>query len=143
MSDCCSSSSETAPPRKHACPVNGVTYPEVSVKTILHHIRDPWLWAEKKQGYYYCDDPDCNVVYFGEDGSVILTSQMRGTIGAKDASADSPLCYCFGIAKKAALSDPSIKEYVIQKTKSGLCSCATSNPSGRCCLKDFPRDQKR
>lgn len=24
----------------------------------------------------------------------------------------------------------------------GLCSCETSNPSGRCCLKDFPRGEQ-
>jgi hypothetical protein len=28
---------------------------------------------------------------------------------------------------------------VMAQTKAGLCSCDTSNPSGRCCLKDFPK----
>ncbi len=139
MSNCSSSSCGTTPSRKHACPVNGVACSEVSTKAILHHIQDPWKWAGPEQRYYFCEDPNCDVVYFGEDGLTISKSQMRGTVGIKDASADSLVCYCFGVSKQAAESDPSLKEYVIQKTRLGLCACETSNPSGRCCLKDFPR----
>lgn len=143
MSDCCSPSCGTKRPRKHRCPANGVEYSEVSVKTMLHHMRMPWAWAEKKQGYYFCEDPNCDVVYFGEDGSVINKSGVRTSIGVKEFSEDSPLCYCFGISKADFLSNPSLRDFVIQKTQSGLCSCETSNPSGRCCLKDFPRNAQR
>ena len=143
MSDCCSSScSAAAPPKKHKCPVNGIEYAEVSARTIIHHIKNPWQWTEKKQGYYFCEDPNCDVVYFGEDGSVISRSEVRTAIGIKDKSSDSLVCYCFGVSKAEAISNPSIKDYVIQSTRIGLCSCETSNPSGRCCLKDFPRDKK-
>jgi len=72
MSDCCHSECATELPlRTHVCPVNGQEYKSVAMKTILHHINSPWEWTEKKQGYYFCDDPNCDVVYFGEDNSVI------------------------------------------------------------------------
>jgi len=143
MSDCCSSSCCTAAsPKKYKCPVNGIECVEVSAKTIIHHIKNPWQWTEKKQGYYFCKDPDCDVVYFGEDGSVIPKSAVRTVIGIKDKSSDSLACYCFGVSKTEAISNPSIEDYVTQNTRVGLCSCETSNPSGRCCLKDFPRDKK-
>jgi hypothetical protein len=111
------------------------------VKTILHHIQNPSLWAGEEQAYYFCEDPHCDVVYFGEDGACILKSQVRSTIGLKDLSPDSLVCYCFGISKRAALLDPSRREYVVQETRRRHCSCETSNPSGRCCLKDFPRNR--
>ena len=142
MSDCCSASCGSKPPRKHRCPVNGVEYSEVSVKTILHHMTMPWTWSDKKQGYYFCEDPNCDVVYFGEDGSVINRSEVRTTVGVKESSGDAPLCYCFGISKEDFNSNPSLRDFVVQKTKGGLCSCETSNPSGRCCLGDFPRTAK-
>jgi len=141
MDDCCSLSGNAVPPKKSKCPVNAADCIEVSVQTIMHHIREPWQWAEKNQGYYFCEDPACDVVYFGEDGSVISKYDVRGIVGRKSQSPDALICYCFGVSRADALSNPASREYVIGKTKNGLCSCKTSNPSGRCCLKDFPRNK--
>lgn len=137
MSACCS---PTAPhPNKHRCPRNGIEYAEVFAHTIRHHLAQPELWQDHGRRYFFCDDPGCDVVYFGDDGSVILKSQLRTTVGVKEADDDSPLCYCFDITRAAALADPALKDSVVEKTRRGLCSCETSNPSGRCCLKDFPK----
>lgn len=138
MADCrFSSKCKTDRPDKHRCPANGVEYAEVSGRTIAHHIKHSWLWNDKGQRYFFCDDPDCDVVYFGVDDSVILKSQLRTKVGAKDASDDAMLCYCFGITKFDARNDPSIRDFVVEQTKFGFCSCDTCNPSGRCCLKEF------
>lgn len=143
MSDCCLSPPGVAAPRKHTCPVNGIECAEVPVRTILHHLKRPWAWKEERQRYFFCDAADCDVVYFGEDGSTIPKAEVRSTVGIKETSLDSPLCYCFGISQLDAAADPALREFVMQKTQLGLCSCATSNPSGRCCLKDFPRGEQR
>jgi hypothetical protein len=141
MTDCCSSAGCTAVhPKKRRCPANGIEYAEVSARTIAHHIKQSWKWPDNGQRYYFCDDPACDVVYFGEDGSVILKSQLRTLVGVKEASGDAPLCYCFGVTRADAQSDPHIRDFVAAQTKLGLCSCDTSNPSGRCCLKYFPRE---
>jgi Zinc binding domain len=139
MSDCCSTDKHTLSPKKSKCPVNGMEYIAVSAQTISHHIKSSWKWEEKKQGYYFCDDPACDVVYFGEDGSVVSKQALRQPVGIKEASPESLICYCFGVTKSAAAAEPNVRDYVIQQTKTGMCSCETSNPSGRCCLKDFPR----
>ncbi|MBW8458620.1 MAG: hypothetical protein K0M58_09280 [Thiobacillus sp.] len=140
MADCCSFfDRKAAHPSKHLCPVNGIEYTEVSARTIAHHIKHSWQWHGAAQRHFFCDDPACEVVYFGDDDSVILKSQLRTTVGVKEVSGDSLLCYCFGVTKADALSDSGIKDFVITQTKLGLCSCDTSNPSGRCCLKGFPR----
>jgi len=126
-------------PRKLTCPVNGKAYSPVEPKTMSHHLKQAWNWQALEQGYYFCDDPECDVVYFAEDGSVIKKVELRTTVGIKEMKPDSLLCYCYGVTLRDAQSDANIKEFVIQKTKVNECSCDTRNPSGRCCLKDFPK----
>lgn len=140
MSHCCSSSGcDNNPPKRHCCPVNGREYSEVSVRTITHHVKDAWTWQPTGHRYFFCDDPGCEVVYFGDDDSMILKSQLRTRVGVKELSDTSLLCYCFGVTKADFSVNPATKDFVIAQTKAGQCSCDTSNPSGRCCLKDFPR----
>jgi hypothetical protein len=139
MSDCCSPSvPSSAHPKKHRCPHNGIEYAGVSARTIAHHIKQSWLWQDLGRRYFFCDDPDCDVVYFADDDSVILKSQLGTRVGVKEAGDDVPLCYCFGVIRADAKNDPGVRDFVVEKTRLGLCSCETSNPSGRCCLKDFP-----
>ena len=141
MDDCCSpAEGEAARPKKRRCPVNGREYAEVSARTIAQHIRHSWNWSGKNRHYYFCNDPDCDVVYFGDDDSVIPKSQLRTGVGVKDAADDAMLCYCFGVTKADARGDPGIRKFVMAQTKLGLCACEIRNPSGRCCLPDFPRD---
>ena len=109
------------------------------MRTISHHIVDVWEWRASASHYYFCDDPECEVMYFGDDGSVILKSQLRTSAGIKSGANENLLCYCYGISKVDFHRNPATKAFVIAQTRAGLCSCDTSNPSGRCCLKDFPK----
>jgi hypothetical protein len=137
MTNCCSSSDNPrAYPKKYKCPVNGKSYSGVSTTTILHHINEPWNWDNKQQGYYFCNDPECEVVYFGEDDSTISKSSLRTEVGIKETNPNSLICYCFGVSKTES-SSQVIKEFVVKNTKEKTCSCSTRNPSGRCCLNDF------
>jgi hypothetical protein len=134
MSDCCDSSL-----REASCPVDGHHSQSVGVKTILHHLKQPWLDPLTEQHYYFCDNPSCDVIYFGQDGCTIKQSQLRTVVGIKTALEHAPLCYCFGVSKCDAKADLTIRSFVIEQTKKGVCTCTTHNPSGRCCLKDFPK----
>ena len=137
MTNCCFSSERSKVQlKKYKCPVNGKLYKSVLSTTILHHINEPWNWQSKQQGYYFCEDPNCEVVYFGEDDSIISKSLLRTEIGIKESNPGSLVCYCFGISKVDS-SSQEIKEFVIKSTKDKTCACTTRNPSGRCCLKDF------
>lgn len=143
MSDCCSSTMEVEQhPKRHVCPKNGKQYLEVPYITVLHHVKAPWEQAPTEQSYYFCDDPNCDVVYFGYDNSIIAKDQLRSKVGIKETSEDSLVCYCFGVSYLDAQTSERAKMYVIEQTKHSQCSCAIFNPSGRCCLKDFPK-QKR
>lgn len=140
MSDCCSpAGSDTGHLNKHRCPVCGQECAAVSARTIAHHIRASWSWKPNAGSYYFCEAPGCDVVYFGAEGSTIVRSQLRTRVGVKETEDDSLLCYCFGVGKADLQRDPAIRDFVVEQTKAGHCSCDTSNPSGRCCLKDFPK----
>jgi len=137
MSDCCTTTQDQQTPKRHACPENDQEYIKVPYQTILHHLKEPWNVALEEKAYYFCDDSECDVVYFGLDDTKIVKNQLRTKIGIKEASDDSLICYCFGVSKHEAKSNQQAKEFVIEKTKQKLCECNTLNPSGRCCLKDF------
>ena len=137
MTNCCNTS-QAVHPKKHVCPVNGKAYNEVSPGTIMHHINQPWSHQLPEQAYYFCDDPDCNVVYFGLDNSTIETDSLRTEVGIKQQTEESLICYCFGVTRQQSNNTAEARRFVEEQTKKHLCSCATSNPSGRCCLKDFP-----
>lgn len=139
MTDCCSKDSPgSSSPRKKCCPGHGGDCSGVPYKTVLHHISEPWSLQLKDQAWYFCDNADCDVVYFALDDTVINKDRLRTRLGVKDKSDDAPVCYCFGVTRSQALSDSTIREYVVEKTRNKLCDCSTRNPSGRCCLKDFP-----
>lgn len=61
------------------------------------------------------------------------------SVEAQDHEDSLLLCYCFGFTKQDYKDDPSVREYVIEQTRLKNCSCSTQNPSGKCCLKDFPK----
>ncbi|MDH5217869.1 MAG: hypothetical protein OEX19_09245 [Gammaproteobacteria bacterium] len=143
MSDCCSSScasQTTVPPKKHTCVSCGNNFLEVPYSTVLHHIRKPWISGIKEQAYYFCANPDCDTVYFGLDDSVITKAEVKTDIAIKEPdSNDALICFCFDVSNAEAKTNIQAKAFVVEQTKNGVCSCTTHNPSGRCCLKDFPK----
>lgn len=145
MSSCCSTESSTCSTasRKRPCPSDGAECVEVKPATIVHHLKAPWTHTLGEQKYYFCESPDCDVVYFGEDDSVISVSDIRGDIGQKRTDKERLLCYCFGVTQHDAETDPTAKAFVIQQTREAVCACDRRNPSGRCCLKDFPKHTGR
>ena len=141
MTDSCCSSSDCNSVQldKNVCPVNGKSYKSIPTRTVTHHVQKPWDLITDGKTFYFCDDPGCDVVYFSNDGSVITTSELRNPVGIKSQSLEATLCYCYGITLGDYQENPSVKGFVIEQTKLGLCSCEVSNPSGKCCLKDFPK----
>ena len=139
MAHSCSNNTGTQP--KAVCPVNGQSYSQVSRRTVLHQVRKPWQRDLTAQKYYYCDDPNCDVVYFGNDRQVILQNELRQSVGQKSYAPDRPVCYCFDILMSDLQTEQEhdiLKTFVAEKTKQTACDCEIRNPSGKCCLKDFP-----
>lgn len=140
MSDCCSSSSESKPKTsKLDCPACGEKCLNVSLKAMLHHIKQPWTYEFSAEQYYYCDHADCDVAYFSNTDEIIYEPDIRDNQHDTDQINDPLVCFCFGARKSETSTNKAIKNFVVQQTKVSMCSCETANPSGRCCLKDFPK----
>ena len=143
---CCSSSSKPVsnkPSKRHNCPKSATECLQVPYSTVLQHVKKPWDNGSDlldENVYYFCTDPDCEVVYFTEDNLVINKTELRTLIGIKELTNDDALaCYCFDITLAEARNNNKLKQFVVTKTKNNFCSCESHNPSGRCCLKDFPK----
>ncbi len=144
---CCSTTDiktrENTSPKRHICSKNSKEYLQVPYSTVLQHIKKPWnqkLTTLSNKAYYFCKDPDCEVVYFDETDLIITKSELRTLVGVKEPqNGDAMACYCFDITLAEAKKDSQLKKYVIDQTKNNFCSCESQNPSGRCCLKDFPK----
>lgn len=123
------------------CPANGKSYKEVARTTVLHHICKPWSKPLNDQRYFFCTDTKCDVVYFGEDNSQIVRDQLREPVGQKSTQAQRIICYCFDISLADIQQSPKkCKNFVVEQTRNSQCDCAVRNPSGKCCLKDFPKE---
>jgi hypothetical protein len=126
------------------CPLNGKPCARVSRHTVLHQVRKPWARRLSAHDYYFCSDPDCDVVYFSHE-ITLGRSELRQSVGQKSREDRRTICYCFDITLRDICSSresdkvDSCREYVIEKTRQSECNCETRNPSGRCCLLEFPR----
>jgi len=135
MTDCCTSACETkSGTGKLACPACGEKCLPVSLKAMLHHITQPWAYPFSDEQYYYCSNSGCDVVYFSATNKLVHNSAIRSPDKDEDL-----ICFCFGVTRSEVTINKDIKDFVVTQTKHSMCSCETANPSGRCCLKNFPK----
>ena len=137
MSNCCST--HTTKAVGEVCPTCGVSCKSVEHKTLYHQVTFPENQAAFQEKYYFCPARECPAGYFSSTGHIIPKHSLR----TYQEIEDDKLCYCFDINAEHYLSAlnannaEKIKNFVIQKTKSGDCACDIKNPSGQCCLAKF------
>ncbi len=92
-------------------------------------------------GWRFCDSPNCDVVYFGEQNGVTFTKDhLSVSVGVKEKAGERPLCYCFGHSVATITAELRTKgrsdalEEIRRKMKAPGCTCEVTNPSGSCCL---------
>ena len=135
---CCSI--ESTPP-KADCPGCGQQCETISHTTLIHQLRTPWRHALEGD-FYFCNSPECDTVYFSTSGGQFDRHALRQQVGQKSTAPDRMLCYCFDIRYSDLDDAQSPRDFVIDKTRGQLCACEERNPSGRCCLRDFPKMEK-
>ena len=133
MSNCCSNHATKI--TSGICPTCGTLCKSVEHKTLCHQVKFPENTELTANKYYYCSSEECPVGYFSSSSEIIPKQQLRTYQEIKD----DKLCYCFDINVSAltASNAETLKNFVIQKTKSGDCACEVKNPSGQCCLAKF------
>jgi copper chaperone CopZ len=89
--------------------------------------------------YRYCDAIDCDTVYFGDDGTTFVKSDLTVRVGVKERESPRPVCYCFDHTIEeieqeiAETGQCTVLDDIKARLKSG-CWCETTNPQGSCCL---------
>lgn len=124
-----------------ACPMNGQVTKPVPKKTVASLIKPELKAGLTPQPYYFCDAPDCDVVYVSALGDHLIAKNMLTVrVGFKEAEDPIPLCYCFGYDRQAIrddirrTGDTQIQSLITQRVRAGECRCEETNPSGGCCL---------
>lgn len=132
-------------PRTASCPACRQPGAAVGTATLLHQLATPWRQSPGIEQHYFCNQHDCPVVYFTASGREFSAGELRQPVGQKSDAAGRTLCYCFDI-RYSDLADPGAarqcRDFVIQKTRDKVCACEQRNPSGRCCLRDFPTEEE-
>lgn len=133
MSNCCSI--HAIKTGGEICPKCGESCKSVEHKTLYHQLKFPENQVVFEDKYYFCTAKNCTVGYFSISNHIIPKSFLR----THEEIEGNKLCYCFDINVAALTADnvEAIKNFVIQKTKSGDCACDVKNPSGQCCLAKF------
>ncbi len=135
MSECCTVPSKSVPP---TCPMNSHVTKPVGYQTVEHLVTPEVKAVLLPQHYYFCDAPDCDVVYVSASGDHLITKhQLTVRVTVKETEYPIPLCYCFGYDRQAVHTDiqlTDIHELIMQRVRAGACRCEQTNPSGRCCL---------
>ncbi|MBI4404726.1 MAG: hypothetical protein HY537_11220 [Deltaproteobacteria bacterium] len=140
MSDCCIIK-KTA--MEFTCPRTGSKGSPVKKQLVYLKVQGKYQYLiDGNQTYRFCNDPDCEVVYFGDGGSLILKEHLTEQAGLKEfgKSSDFPVCHCFNFRKSDIqseidkLGDSTIPARISSYVKQKLCACEITNPSGQCCL---------
>ncbi len=99
--------------------------------------------------YAFCENPGCSVVYFAQDGTRFTKDQIRVRVGLKEKEDPIPVCYCFGVTERMIQEEiertgrSTASSRIRTEVKAGTCRCEVENPSGRCCLGEVSRVEKR
>jgi hypothetical protein len=119
------------------CPLTGRATLSVERRTVLGHVRES---ISPTASFGFCDVPACSVVYVGSEGRLIDKDDVRTRVGLKETSEPVAVCYCFDYTERQIIEDvrahgrSTIREFIAKQVQAGLCRCAVTNPSGRCCL---------
>lgn len=91
---------------------------------------------------FFCPAASCPVAYFDALESAIEAASLPRPVYPKDPTA--PLCGCFGLTVEDVEDDiaegtPTRIRALLAKSKSPDARCATTSPTGKCCLPEVQR----
>lgn len=124
------------------CSVAGKPGKRVADLTLRSLVRAGRLPDLEGADWFYCDLPDCDVVYFAADGRTLTKDTLNVRVGAKEKIGPRTVCYCFGHTVESIREEiertgrSTVAASITAKVKAGECSCERRNPKGSCCLGD-------
>lgn len=123
------------------CPVSGTKGKRVKTETLRSLIKTEYQGRITDGDYRYCDSPECDVVYFAEDGTHVFTKdELTVRVGVKETQAPRPICYCFDHTFEEILDQirrtgtTTVPDDIASRLNATGCDCVHTNPQGSCCL---------
>ena len=132
--------SEALHPVCPGCNSRGRLVPTITVKNLA---RDH-TQVDAEATYSFCATATCDIVYFAR-AQVLLRTEIKVRVGAKESIDPIPLCYCFDYDLQtlchavATNRDALLLDRIKAEVQRGFCACNVKNPSGQCCLGDLHR----
>jgi hypothetical protein len=142
MSNCCHPEEAVDLPPS-LCPRSGSAGTPVARRTVEALLTEEASGRLAGGKYRFCPDGDCDVVYFGDDGSLFATGDLHVAVGHKLPFGARPVCYCFGESEASiraeieACGRSAAGERIRAHIAAGRCACEVRNPRGVCCLGDL------
>ena len=132
------------------CPACGHKGKKVDGATVKSMLAVSLQEVQDRQ-YLFCQQPDCDVVYFSEDGSQIFgTADVRERVYQKEPHAgDVFVCYCFRYTPDSIRQEihetgtSTVVDDINTGITAGQCACDWRNPQGTCCLSNVRNVVKR
>ena len=150
MTDCCKAHGEPKRQESHfLCPQCGREGQPVNRTTIDALLKPESLSQVTGCQYALCETPSCPVVYFAADGTQLTKEHVRVRVGLKETEDPVLACYCFHVTERMIREEiqqtgrSSASARIRAEVKEGNCRCEVENPSGRCCLGEVIRAEKR
>ncbi|WP_447974472.1 putative iron-sulfur cluster-binding metallochaperone [Nitrospira sp. Kam-Ns4a] len=152
MTDCCqmpasgTSKGRGALPLCHQCGQEGRPVDRITIQALL---KPEARGAVTGDQYLFCETQDCPVVYYGGDGTQFSKDQIRVRVGLKEKQDPVPVCYCLKVTERMIREEierrgrSTASARIRAAVKAGNCRCEVENPSGRCCLGEVIRAEKR
>lgn len=146
---CCEASCGTAAPISRACPSCGADGAAVELQTVKALLTTAALPRVEPVAHRFCQNPECDVVYFDDDGRLFFTADVRVDMWQKQPAGERTLCYCFGEneadirAEIARAGASRAAKRVRAHIQAGRCACEVRSPRGVCCLGDVIAAVKR
>jgi hypothetical protein len=82
--------------RKTTCPICGEVGKKVELFTVRSLTKDDFIAMTTESNYFFCTNPECEVIYYSTSLQVIKKHQIKTRVGLKEKAAPRPICYCFG-----------------------------------------------
>lgn len=150
MTDCCKPLGE--PKRQedrllcHQCGREGQPVDRTTIDALLK----PESLSQVNGGQYaFCETPSCPVVYYAANGTQLTKEHVRVRVGLKETENPVLVCYCFHVTERLIHEEvqrtgrSSASARIRAEVKARHCRCEVENPSGRCCLGEVIRTEKR
>ena len=125
-----------------ACPVCKKMGLDVDRITVINHAKES-CWPLSEEKYVFCENPECNIVYFTTSGRKALKiTDVKTRVTFKEKKSPKPLCYCKQVTEDDIIKaiDNGALTFEEVKLRTGIGGggqCKITNPSGRCCSRNY------